>query len=202
MECSDIKVLVSLGCILRHQYNCSALLKLRFPKRSFLMTHLSFPGSGKYSGIDVTSSSPTWIGLRRTITSKSCFRPMLFQLTSEKFLIFPHVWAEYSCPVFINYILGILNYQLNGVSFVGSNVCGLTNTVTKELCIRWYQLGIFYPFLSSHGGTETSSVRSEDTRNILRSALKLRYSLLPYLYTGFYFSHTEGKAVVMPVAFE
>ena len=170
------------------------------------MTRLSFPGSGQYSGIDVTSSSPIWIGLRRTITSKPCYRLMLFQWTSEQFLIFPHAWIEYCYLLFIYYILGILNYQLNGVSFVGSNVCGLINTVTEELCIRWYQLGIFYPFMSSHGGTETlsrdSGVRSEDTQNILRSVLKLRYSLLPYLYTGFYFSHTEGKAVVMPVAFE
>ena len=121
-------------------------------------------------------------------------------------MIFSHAGAEYCFFVLSINNLGILSYQLNGVSFVGSTVCGVPNTLTEELCIRWYQLGIFYPFMSSHGGKETlnrdSGVWSEDTQNILRSALKLRYSLLPYLYTAFYLSHTKGKAVVMPVAFE
>ena len=78
----------------------------------------------------------------------------------------------------------------------------------EELCLRWYQLAALQPFMISHRGfgerlTDPSSVtKSNSTREALKSSILIRYRLLPYLYTLFYKSHTEGEPVVRPLFYE
>ena len=46
------------------------------------------------------------------------------------------------------------------------------------------------------------TVWSEAAMDAIRDALLLRYTLLPYLYTLFYFAHVKGSTVARPLLFE
>jgi hypothetical protein len=58
-----------------------------------------------------------------------------------------------------------------------------------RLLIRWFQYGAFTPIFRVHGsgdgGTELWLFGQQTQDAIVYSAIKLRYALLPYIYSGF-----------------
>ena len=103
-------------------------------------------------------------------------------------------------------IPNMLNFNMFGISMVGSDVCGFGEDTTEELCIRWMQLGSFYPFMRNHNAEDAKdqdpAVFSKSAVEIFKKFLNVRYSLLPYLYTLYFKSHTQGETVVRPLFFE
>jgi lysosomal alpha-glucosidase len=103
-------------------------------------------------------------------------------------------------------IPNMLNFNMFGVSQVGSDICGFSGDTTEELCIRWMQLGSFYPFMRNHNDDisedQDPAAFSLFAQEAMKKTLKIRYTLLPYLYTLFFKSNAYGETVVRPLFFE
>nr|XP_056702459.1 maltase-glucoamylase-like [Euleptes europaea] len=96
-------------------------------------------------------------------------------------------------------IIGILEFNLFGIPQVGADICGFYFDTNFELCLRWTQLGAFYPLARNHNalGQQAQDPGSFgiEFATIARSTLQIRYSLLPYLYTLFHEAHVSGNTV-------
>ncbi|KAG8507496.1 Lysosomal alpha-glucosidase [Galemys pyrenaicus] len=100
----------------------------------------------------------------------------------------------------------VLLFNLLGVPLVGADICGFLGNTSEELCVRWTQLGAFYPFMRNHN--DLTSLPQEPYRfsasaqDAMRKAFGLRYALLPHLYTLFHRAHVAGETVARPVFLE
>lgn len=92
---------------------------------------------------------------------------------------------------------------LSGQTFVGADIPGYTGRADAELLVRAYQTSIFTPFLRNH--TSIDQYDNEPWRHgahaeaIVRKFLRLRYALLPFLYTTVEEAHRTGLPVFRPL---
>jgi alpha-glucosidase len=93
---------------------------------------------------------------------------------------------------------------ISGVPFIGTDVGGFIGTTSKELFARWIAVGAFSPFFRVH--KEHNNLDSEPwsygetVEHIAREYIRLRYRLMPYLYSAFYQASTKGIPVLSPLA--
>nr|XP_048674815.1 lysosomal alpha-glucosidase isoform X2 [Caretta caretta] len=104
------------------------------------------------------------------------------------------------------YVPEVLLFNLYGVPLVGADICGFLGDTSEELCVRWTQLGAFYPFMRNHNDRGNKPQEpyafSPAAQEAMRKAVFLRYSLLPYLYTLFHKAHSAGETVARPLFLE
>ncbi|KAF5123365.1 Glucosidase 2 subunit alpha [Metarhizium anisopliae] len=97
----------------------------------------------------------------------------------------------------------VLNQGISGFPFAGADVGGFFGNPDKDLMARWYQAGIFYPFMRAHAHIDSRRrepyMLGEPYTEILTKALRLRYALLPSWYTAFYHANRDGSPIVRPM---
>ncbi|KAI0204340.1 glycoside hydrolase family 31 protein [Astrocystis sublimbata] len=98
-----------------------------------------------------------------------------------------------------------LSFSLYGMPMFGVDTCGFTGDSTEELCNRWMQLSAFFPFYRNHN--DNNGISQEpyvwpSVAKASKTAMKIRYSLLPYFYTTFYLSHSTGSTTMRAMAWE
>ncbi|HEY0763383.1 MAG TPA: TIM-barrel domain-containing protein [Pyrinomonadaceae bacterium] len=92
---------------------------------------------------------------------------------------------------------------LSGEPFVGSDVGGFIGRGNGELLVRSYQVSFLAPFCRNHkviDGYDQEPWRfGKYYEDIIRKYLKLRYTLLPFLYTTLEESHRTGVPLFRPL---
>ncbi len=92
---------------------------------------------------------------------------------------------------------------LSGEPFVGSDVGGFIGRGNGELLVRSYQVSFLAPFCRNHkviDGYDQEPWRfGKPYEDIIRKYLKLRYRLLPFLYTTLEAAHRTGTPLFRPL---
>jgi len=98
------------------------------------------------------------------------------------------------------------NMSLSGVSFVGADVGGFMDSADPELVARWTQMGAFMPLFRSHSMIRSAPQEpyalGEPYTSICRKYIKLRYRLLPYMYTLIRQCTQDGAPVMRPMVYD
>ncbi|KLJ06112.1 alpha-glucosidase [Blastomyces silverae] len=98
-----------------------------------------------------------------------------------------------------------LSFSLFGIPMFGVDTCGFNGNSDEELCNRWMQLSAFFPFYRNHNVLSTISQEPYVWSSVIeatKSAMAIRYALLPYMYTLFHQTHTTGSTVMRALAWE
>lgn len=100
----------------------------------------------------------------------------------------------------------LCNLGMSGMGFSGTDIGGFGSDATSELLIRWMQLGCFSPLCRNHsskvGIYQEPWQFDENTCQIYKKFVELRYRLLPYIYDCFCDMGKTGIPVMRPVVME
>lgn len=94
----------------------------------------------------------------------------------------------------------IMHFNMFGMPFVGGDICGFGGNTNDPLCARWAHVGSFYPFMRNH--YSNTSIPHEFFRLApkyqtgIKAAMRMRYSLLRYMYTMLYKSSINGDPMI------
>lgn len=90
-----------------------------------------------------------------------------------------------------------------GFLYTGADLGGFGADVTEELLIRFLSFGIFTPLMRNHSalGTRRQELYLFEKKKEIRGILKMRYRLLPYLYSEFMKAALRGTMMFRPLGF-
>ncbi|MBN1483462.1 MAG: alpha-glucosidase [Chloroflexia bacterium] len=97
----------------------------------------------------------------------------------------------------------VLGLSLSGLPYSGPDIGGFSGDPSAELYTRWFQLAALLPFFRAHSALGASRREpwafGRPTLDAARTMLKLRYRLLPYLYTLAWQAGQSGAPLVRPL---
>ncbi|HEX2786153.1 MAG TPA: TIM-barrel domain-containing protein [Ilumatobacteraceae bacterium] len=95
---------------------------------------------------------------------------------------------------------------ISGQAFVGADIGGFEGDTNAELFLRWMQYATLTPFCRNHSAIgwvdQYAWSWGEVVEDLVRDAIRLRYRLLPYIYTSFVTSSETGAPVQRPLIFD
>ena len=98
-----------------------------------------------------------------------------------------------------------LTFSLFGIPMFGVDTCGFNGNSDEELCNRWMQLSAFFPFYRNHNVLSANSQEPYVWSSVIeatKTAMAIRFQLLPYMYTLFYQAHTTAVPVMRALSWE
>lgn len=94
--------------------------------------------------------------------------------------------------------------NMAGFLFIGSDVGGFGANTTEDLMLRWLQYSLFTPLFRNHSadGTREQELYRFDNVDVTSKMIKIRYSLIPYLYSEFLKAVLNDEMMFKPLAFD
>lgn len=165
-------------------------------------------------------SQAIWEGHRKRYSHRCCILSRSAYLGSQKFGT--QFWSSDIYPtwdVLQRQIPTAINFCASGMGYWSSDIGGwqtlsslgdeetsallmktegtgkaVSESEYPELYVRWFEFSVFCPVLRAHGSRETNEIWSfgPDAERILAKYLRLRYALMPYIYSQAYRMHATG----------
>lgn len=111
------------------------------------------------------------------------------------------IWAHLQMS-----IAQICNMGLSGIGYTGADIGGYGGNCTKELLCRWIQVGCFYPLFRNHSSRPSCHQEpwrfDEETVEIYKKYVDLRYELMPYMYDLFRIMEQQGLPIIRPLVLQ
>ncbi|HLZ51219.1 MAG TPA: TIM-barrel domain-containing protein [Candidatus Acidoferrum sp.] len=104
-----------------------------------------------------------------------------------------------------------LNYSLSGLPYWTTDIGGFVSAnpgdpAYRELYIRWFEFGTFCPVFRAHGTRTTNQNEiwsyGPEAQKILVAYDKLRYRLMPYIYSLAWKTTSEGYTIMRPLVMD
>ena len=108
-----------------------------------------------------------------------------------------------SWPMLRQTVITILGLSLSGIGFAGPDIGGYHGDPSPELYVRWFELATFLPLFRTHCSFDDPPrepwAAARGLIDAVRTHLRLRQRLLPYLYTAAWQASQTGVPPVRPV---
>ena len=100
-----------------------------------------------------------------------------------------------------------LGLSMSGIYNVGHDVGGFSGArPDPELFVRWVQNGVMHPRFTIHSWNDDATVNEAwmfpEVTPLIRNAVQLRQSLMPYLYTLLHDMHEHDEPILRPTFFD
>ena len=104
-----------------------------------------------------------------------------------------------------------LNFSLSGIPYWTTDIGGFIignpdDPAYRELFVRWFEYGTFCPIFRLHGTRTTNQNElwsyGADAQKILTSYDRLRYRLMPYIYSLAWMTTSESYTPMRPLAMD
>ena len=169
--------LMTVGGVYDHQRATSD------KQRVFILTRSGFAGQQRYGcNVWTGDTQSTWDMLRKSVPAM-----LNFTMTGN-----PNT-----------------NSDIGGFFAGGYNKSYMDNSAVKnplfqELYIRWLQMGTFNPMMRSHGTDIKREIyyfgkKGEPVYDAIENAIRLRYTLLPYIYSTSWQVTNEASSFMRPL---
>ncbi|QZY56160.1 TIM-barrel domain-containing protein [Crassaminicella profunda] len=113
-----------------------------------------------------------------------------------------HSWWEH---ILLN-IKMMPSLNMCGFLYSGADTGGFNGDANAELIIRWSQFSLFTPLFRNHSAMGTRSQEpfafDEESKNIIKNTIKLRYALIPYIYSEYMKAVINKDIYFSPLSFE
>jgi alpha-D-xyloside xylohydrolase len=154
-------------------------------RRVFILARAAYLGAQRNGTVFWSSDiQSTWDMLKRSIPAGLDFAAsgMPYWDTDIAGFFSPQIYATYHPS----------HKPLVDPSDAEANVDGYTDY--PELFVRWYQWGVFQPVMRAHGERTHNEVWAygKQAEPILEKYLRIRYQLLPYIYSSAYHTYETG----------